>query len=151
MPRTPRTRHADRRGDEGSITLWWVITLAGTLIMIGLVVDLGGKLRAIEYADSLAAEAARAGAQAVDPAKAVPGQGIVIDPTRAAAAANDYLTRADAGVSGTATPSPDGTSLDVHVTVRHKTLFLQALGVDALQADGHASATLLHGVTAPEG
>ncbi|MFF3070036.1 pilus assembly protein TadG-related protein [Kitasatospora sp. NPDC057904] len=149
MPRPLRSRPADDRRDEGSITLWWVITLAGALIMIGLVVDLGGKLRSIEYADSLAAEAARAGAQAVDPGKAVSGQDIVIDPARAVAAATDYLARA--GVASTVTPGTDGTSITVHVTVRHKTLFLQALGIDTLQADGHAGATLLHGVTAPEG
>ncbi|MDH6115641.1 Flp pilus assembly protein TadG [Kitasatospora sp. MAP12-15] len=144
--RSPKNR-AGR--DRGSITLWWVIVMAGAFMMIGLVVDGGGKLRAVENADALAAEAARAGSQAVDPTKAIPGQAIVIDPAKAVAAADDYLARA--GATGTATPSADGTTLEVQVTARHKTLFLQVIGVSSLSAEGHATAELLHGVTAPEG
>ncbi|MEV4616930.1 pilus assembly protein TadG-related protein [Kitasatospora sp. NPDC049258] len=143
---TPPPTHAR---DQGSITLWWVTVLAGALLMIGLVVDLGGKLRAVEAADALAAEAARAGAQAVDPTKAIPGTAIALDPARAAAAADDYLARAHA--TGTATPSADGLSITVTVTTDHPTLFLQVIGVTSLSAEGHASAELLHGVTAPEG
>jgi len=146
MPTHPTTEDAP---DRGSITLWWVTILAGALIMIGLVVDLGGKLRAIEAADALSAEAARAGAQAIDPTQAIPGQAIVIDPGRAVTAANDYLARA--GATGHAVPSSDGRSIEVHVTAVHKTLFLQVVGVTSLTAEGHASAELLHGVTAPEG
>lgn len=135
--------------DRGAITLWWVTLIAGVLILTGMVVDLGSKLRAVEAADAMCAEAARAGAQAVDPTKAIPGQGVVLDPGRAAAAAQDYLQHAH--VRGTARAGTDGHSIQVDATVTHKTLFLQVIGITSLTAEGHASAELLHGVTAPEG
>ncbi|MFJ2007882.1 hypothetical protein [Streptomyces chartreusis] len=50
------------------------------------------KLRARERAAYIASEAARAGGQAIDPADAITGTAIPVDPKDAAAAAQSYLT-----------------------------------------------------------
>jgi len=110
-------------------------------LMIGLSVDGAGKMRAVERANDIAAEAARAGGQAIDIPQAVPGNAIVIQPDRARAAALAYL--ADAGVTGTAAPDPDGRHLTVTVTIPYQPIFLGFLG--PFTATGTATAQLLVG------
>lgn len=123
-----------------------VIALIG---IIGIAVDGGTKMAATERADYVAGEAARAGGQAIDPAQAVTGKAITVDPQDAAAAAQAYLRAA--GAAGTVTVSADGKSVTVTVNGSSDTAFLSAVGIDSLPVTGHATATLLHGVTAPEG
>ncbi|MET8134068.1 pilus assembly protein TadG-related protein [Streptomyces sp. NPDC005251] len=123
-----------------------VIALIG---IIGIAVDGGGKMAATERADYIAGEAARAGGQAIDPAQAVTGRAIVVDPQDAIAAAQAYLH--SAGATGTVHVSGDGKSLTVTVNGSSDTAFLSAVGIASLPVTGHATATLLHGVTAPEG
>ncbi|GAA3785617.1 hypothetical protein GCM10022206_26830 [Streptomyces chiangmaiensis] len=117
--------------------------------IIGLAVDGGSKMRATERADYVAGEAARAGGQAIDPADAITGTAIVVDPQAAAAAAQAYLR--SAGATGTVSVSGDGKTLNVTVTGAYDTKFLSVVGIGALPVTGHGKATLLHGVTAPEG
>lgn len=123
-----------------------VIALIG---IIGIAVDGGSKMRATERADYIAGEAARAGGQAIDPAEAINGTAIVVDPQDAAAAAQAYLR--SAGATGTVSVSGDGKTLTVNVTSSYDTKFLSAVGIGSLSVTGHGQATLLHGVTAPEG
>ncbi|MGW1496771.1 TadE/TadG family type IV pilus assembly protein [Streptomyces sp. NPDC002402] len=143
-----RTLLAPLRDDRGSLSLWWILMVIPLLIMLGITYDLGGKLRDIEHADAIAGEAARAGAQAIDPAQAVPGDAVVLDPAKAAAEARRYLTAAQ--VDGTVTVDGNGTTITVDVTTRRPTVFLQVIGQRSLDVEGHASAELLHGVGAPE-
>ncbi|MCX4682244.1 pilus assembly protein TadG-related protein [Streptomyces sp. NBC_01433] len=147
LPRL-RTLLAPLRTDRGSLSLWWILMVIPLLIMLGITYDLGGKLRDIEHADAIAAEAARAGAQAIDPAQAVPGDAVVLDPGRASAEARRYLSAA--GVDGTVTVEGNGTTITVDVTTQRPTVFLQILGQPSLDVEGHASSELLHGVGAPE-
>jgi hypothetical protein len=123
-----------------------VVALIG---IIGVAVDGGSKMRAIERADFIAGEAARAGGQAIDPAEAITGTAIVVDPQDAAAAAQAYLR--SAGATGTVSVSSDGKTLTVNVTGRYDTKFLSVVGISSLSVTGHGKATLLHGVTTPEG
>jgi hypothetical protein len=120
------------------------------LLVLGglLVVDGTGKLRAVQRADAVAMEAARAGAQAIDPAQAVEGAAVVADPAAAAAAARAYLQRA--GTGGSVTVTADGTQVQVTVHDTYQTRFLTLVGVTHMQATGHGQAALLHGVTDPE-
>ncbi|MFF4978233.1 hypothetical protein [Streptomyces sp. NPDC001083] len=87
--------------------------------------------------------------QAIDPTKAVTGQAIVTDPQDAAVAARAYLRSASA--TGSVSVSGDGKSVTVTVNGSSDTTFLSAVGIGSLPVTGHATATLLHGVTAPEG
>ena len=49
-------------GDQaGSVTLFGVVAGLALLVLVGLVVDGGAKVRAVQRADAIAAEAARAG------------------------------------------------------------------------------------------
>lgn len=53
-----RTLLTPLRDDRGSLSLWWILMVIPLLIMLGITYDLGGKLRDIEHADAIAAEAA---------------------------------------------------------------------------------------------
>ena len=81
------TRHRDERG---AVTVW----LAGASVLmvsiIGITVDLGGQLHAKERAHTIAAQAARTGAEQIT-ADAMLGTKPTLDVGRARTAANSYL------------------------------------------------------------
>ncbi|MFI1768950.1 TadE/TadG family type IV pilus assembly protein [Streptomyces sp. NPDC020800] len=137
-----------RGDDRGGVTVFVAVCVIALIGIIGLVVDGGGKLRATERADYIAGEAARAGGQAIDPAQAISGKAIVVDPQDATAAAQAYLS--SAGATGTVSVSADRKTLTVTVTGSCDTAFLSAVGIGSLSVTGHGQATLLHGVTAPD-
>jgi hypothetical protein len=138
-----------RLDDHGGVTMFVAVCVVALIGIIGIAVDGGSKMRATERADYIAGEAARAGGQAIDPAQAVTGQAIVVDPQAAQAAAQAYLHAASA--AGTVSVSADGKTLTVTVNDSYATKFLSAVGISSLEVTGHGKATLLHGVTAPEG
>jgi hypothetical protein len=134
-------RHLRLRGDEGRIALLAAVLTFAVLAMIGLSVDGGGKIRALQRADRLAAEAARAAGQAIDAEQAVPGGPKVVDPPAAVAAAQNYL--AAAGVTGTVAIAEDRQHITVTVTVVYDTVFLGLIGIDTLTATRQATAVLV--------
>jgi Flp pilus assembly protein TadG len=143
-----RIRQA-RGDDRGGVTVFVAVCVFALIGIIGVAVDGGSKMRATERSDYIAGEAARAGGQAIDPADAINGTAITVDPQAAAAAAQAYLS--SAGATGTVSVSGDGKTLNVTVTGSYDTKFLSAVGIGSLSVTGHGKATLLHGVTAPEG
>ncbi|MGW0628520.1 pilus assembly protein TadG-related protein [Streptomyces sp. NPDC002758] len=138
-----------RLDDRGGVTVFVAVCVVALIGIIGVAVDGGSKMRATERADYIAGEAARAGGQAIDPAQAVTGKAIVVDPQNAQAAAQAYLR--SAGANGTVSVSGDGRTLTVTITGTYATKFLSVVGIGHLAVTGHGTATLLHGVTAPEG
>ncbi|MET8453125.1 Tad domain-containing protein [Streptomyces sp. NPDC005209] len=134
--------------DRGGVTVFVAVCVLALIGIIGIAVDGGSTMRATERADYLAGEAARAGGQAIDPAEAISGKAIVVDPQAASAAAQSYLR--SAGVTGTVSVSGDGKTLTVTVTSTYDTTFLSVAGIGSLSVTGHGKATLLHGVTAPD-
>lgn len=140
LPHGRRTRPA--RGDRGAMELFYAgIALMGFLV-VGLVIDLGAALNTSSHADYLAQEAARAGAQQIDPAQAITGEAIVVDPDAARSAALAYLNTEN--VNGDVTIAEDGQSLTVTVHDAHRPLFSSLIGVGDLPVTGHGSATLIH-------
>src|SRR5690348_12122181 len=137
-----------RLDDTGGVTVFVAVCVIALIGIIGLAVDGGSKMRATERADYIAGEAARAGGQAIDPTDAITGKAIVVDPQAASAATQAYLR--SAGATGTVSVSGDGKTLTVTVTTTYDTKFLSVVGIGSLSVTGHAKATLLHGVTAPE-
>ncbi|WP_223145087.1 pilus assembly protein [Actinotalea subterranea] len=121
------------------------VSMVGLLLIIGLIADGGVKVRAVQEADALAAEAARASGQAIDLPAAVGGEPVRVDRQAAANAANAYLTAADA--PGQVSISPDGRDLEVSVTLTRPTAFLSLIGITQVTVTGHASVTLVHAVT----
>lgn len=121
---------------RGSVTLWAVIAVAGLLMVVGLVVDGGGQLRATQQADQVAREAARSAAQAIsgDPILGRPG---LIDNTRGRQAGFAYLTAA--GVPGDVTIG--GGQVRVSTYVSYTPVLLSAFGISTITVTGEATAT----------
>ena len=139
-----RLRVAGTDREAGSVTVFVAITVLGILVLCGLVVDGGAKLRAVQRADRVATEAARAAGQAADPAALASGEARV-DRQAAVDAATAFLTAA--GEAGTATVSADDTAVEVTVTTTAPTVFLGLIGIPAFTVTGHGRAILVHGVT----
>ena len=132
--------------ERGSVTLFLAISTLGLLILTGLVVDGGAKLRATQQADQVAAEAARAAGQALDLPAAITGTTTPsVNTTAAVTAANTYL--AAAGLQGAVTVDPTGTRLTVTTTDSAPTVFLGLIGIHTLAVTGTATVTLVHGIT----
>jgi len=131
--------------EKGSVTVFFAISVLGLLLLIGLVADGGAKLRATQQAAATAAEAARAGGQALDTADAAAGTTGHVDRALAIQAAQNYLTAA--GATGTVTVSDDRTRLTVTVTRTAPTAFLSLIGITELTVTAHAQAVLVGAVT----
>ncbi len=130
--------------DRGAVTLFVAITVLGLLTLAGLVVDGGAKVRAVQRADRLAAQAARAAAQAVDVGGVRAGE-VSVDRRAALAAADAYLRAADA--QGSARVSDGGASITVRTTATVPTVFLGLIGVPEFTVRGSADVALIHART----
>ena len=133
--------------DRGTITVFVVVIAASLLFALGLVVDGGVKLAAVERADSIAEQAARAGAQAVDTSTLRATGQALIDPAAAANAARSYL--ASIGVQGQVVA--DSSTVIVDVTIRRDTKVLGLIGINSVVGHGHAQARLAPGIATDEG
>lgn len=133
--------------DRGAITVFVVVIAASLLLGFGLVVDGGVKLAAVERADSIAEQAARAGAQAIDASTLRATGQARIDPVAAANAARSYL--ASIGVQGQVVVDPSAVIVDV--TIRRSTKVLGLIGINSVVGHGHAQARLAPGIATDEG
>lgn len=129
--------------DEGRVSVYLAIVLTAMIVIIGLTVDGSGRFRAMQRANNIAAEAARAGGQAIDAGQAIAGGPKVVDPTLAKAAAQKYLKAA--GVVGTVEIADDRLHLTVTVTIPYDTAMLSFVGIDRIRITGRATAQLLNG------
>lgn len=151
MPRLlPRLRRiADQDRDRGAVSLMVAVLAVGLLLIAALVVDGGGRMRAAQRMDTLAAEAARAAGQAIDVGTVISSGQTVVDPNDAAQAAADYLDAAGVPAAGrTITLSPDRRTITITVTSTYTPVFSGTLGINT-QVTATARATLIHGVTNP--
>lgn len=124
-----------RDDDRGSVSLLLVVIVAALFVSVGLVVDGGAKLRAVQQATSAAGEAARAATQQVDAGTVQLDGRAHLNPVTARHAAQETLDAA--GVTGTVTVTDGQVHVDASVT--RPTLFLGLLGLT--QVTGHGSAT----------
>lgn len=129
------------RRDRGSVSVFFAVITVGLLMVMGLVVDGGGALNAADRATSLAQEAARTAGQQIDPAQAIEGNAITIDPDAAVGAAQDYLAAAD--VQGEVRVTEGGQSLSVTVHDSYNTYFAQFVGMGTIHVTGTATARLM--------
>ena len=130
------TEHDQR----GSITIWMATASAAMTLLIGLAVDLGGQVHALQRAQDVAAQAARAGGERVQAAPAVEGDYVRIDALAAKSAAVEYLVAAH--VDGTVEVT-GGSTLTVHVTDSYRPRFFGVLGIGDLPVSASASARLV--------
>lgn len=132
------------RGDTGKATVFMAIMALAWVVMFGLVVVGGGRLRAYQRADNVAAEAARSAGQAINATQAIQGDGRVIDETLATAAALAYL--GTVGATGEVDVADDGLSVTVIARITYQNPSgLAFLGGATWTATGEATATLLIG------
>ncbi|MDX2565087.1 hypothetical protein PV371_36285 [Streptomyces sp. TX20-6-3] len=144
MSPKPPARRWNFGEDRGAISPFVAIITVPLLFLGGLLaVDAFGITRAHERTDGLATEAARAAAQAIDPARAVAGDGVVADPEAAVLAARAYLDKA--GARGTVTVSGDGRRITIRATGTYQGVFVP----HTWTVHASSSATLLHGTTRP--
>ena len=128
------------RDERGSISVWFATAALAMIILVGMAVDLGGKVHTQQQARSAAAQAARTGAQEVQGSTAGRGEDLRVDLTAAKTAATDYLRAA--GVEGTVRVV-DGDTLIVTTTDTYTSKFLGIIGLDTMQVTGEASARLI--------
>lgn len=138
----PRRRPA---GQDGSVSLFLVVAVLALFIAVGLIVDGGQKLRSTQRADDVAAEAARAGVQSIQPANTVRGQPAQVNPEAAISAARHYLSVA--GVAGTVTVT--GGRVQVWTSISFTPAFLSLIGLSTQTVPGRAEARLARAVGQP--
>ena len=132
-----------RREDEaGQVTGFIVVIVVAVLALGGLVIDGGNTLAAKRRAIADADGAARAGAQALDPARYRTAGSLAPITTEAEQAAQQYLERA--GHSGSA--RVEGDQIIVTVTIDQPTTLLRIVGVRSLTVTGTGAAHLVQGV-----
>ena len=126
------------RDERGAVTVW----LAGASVLmvsvIGITVDLGGQLHAKERAHTIAAQAARTGAEQIT-ADAMLGTKPKLDVGRARTAAYSHLRVA--GVDGTVSVS-GGIRVTVTVVDTYQPIFLGSIGVGTLTVSASSTAEL---------
>ena len=103
------------RGDRGAVSTFLAVIALAMLMAAGLAYDGGRKVAALREASHIAESAARAGAQAVDPAHLRTTGQIHLNLDQAVALAVDYL--ADVGHTGQVTVAGDAVTVTVTITV----------------------------------
>lgn len=129
-------------GERGQVSAFVALLVVPLLGVAGLVADGGGTLAAHDQAVSVAFEAARAGAQAIDVGALRSSGQVVLDPGGARAEAAAYL----AAVGEVGSVSVAGDTVTVTVRVRHRMAVLSVLGLGPVTVEGTASATATQGV-----
>jgi Flp pilus assembly protein TadG len=128
--------------DRGKVTIFVAIIAPAWIGMLALIIVGGGRIRALQRADNVAAEAARTAGQAIDRAAAVQGGAKTIDPDLAAAAAQSYL--ASVGATGTVTVAATGDAVTVRATITYRNPSgLELFGGATWRATGEATGTLV--------
>ena len=142
-----RLRHLRAAGDRGSASLFLAVVAIAVLVAIGLVIDGGYALADRQSAANAAEQAARAGADAVNPASLRSPGPARVDPARARAAANRLLTQ----LGRTGTVAVAGDQVTVTVTITRRTSILSAVGLTTLRVTGHATARSVPGLSTEVG
>jgi hypothetical protein len=136
-----RRRRAD--DERGAVAIFAVVVVFALFLGIGLVVDGGARIRALQRANAIAAEAARTGAQAID----IDGNGVghpTIQPGPACSAASTYVT--NAGGQPISCHLVNDTTIRVEAAVSYENVFLSLVGPPSGQETAAAQARLAFGV-----
>ena len=131
---------ADR--ERGQAVSVMVLGFVAALIMVaGLVVDGGQKAAAMNRAETLAAGAARAAANAGAGGTLGSGAGGTVAAEQARVAAKAYLAAAGGDVSSRV--RINGGQVDVHTEIQVHTIFLSLIHINTLPATGEATARVV--------
>jgi Flp pilus assembly protein TadG len=144
-----RIRSGTADPDRGSVGVYVVALTLGMLVMAGLVLDGGAAFAARGAAATAAQQAARAGADALDPLslRSTDPTGVTVN----AAAARIAASRALAAAGATGTIQIDGTAVTVTARISRPSYVLSVVGVDRLTGTGSFTAVPVHGTTTGSG
>lgn len=134
-------------GERGSVSILALFIAVVVIIAIGMAVDLTGQVHAQQHARAVAGQAARVGGQQLEGPVALRGQGVLVDTSRASAAARAYLDSSE--VSGSVSIQ-EGTTVVVSTSETYQTKFLSIVGVNAMTVTGQASSRTLRAVEGVE-
>lgn len=136
-------RHLAGDGDRGSMAAYLVVTVVAMVALAGLVFDGGAALAARGAAESIALQAASAGADAMRDESLRGGGAPTLNPSQGSAAARAVIdaARVDGQVA------VDGQEVLVEVHVRKPTAILSMVGVDSVGGTATATAFAITGMT----
>ena len=141
MSRHTKIPRQHSTSERGSATIFGLFLVVVVLILAGVVVEGGNVMSIRGHATSIAAQAARAGADELD-LDALRTTGIVqLNPAAAEVAAQAYLTQI--GQTGTVTATP--TEISVTVTLTKPAILVPVLGIATHTVQATATATPLTG------
>ena len=132
-------QHPHRTDERGSATIWMALTVVAFMLIVGLAVDLGGRLHAVQAVNDIAAEAARTGAQHPTTGQSMRGHNPTLDPAQATAAALAHIHAS--GHTGTAAIRTG--TIHVTVTGSYQPIFLTSIGIGPLSVTGTGEARLV--------
>ena len=129
-----RSRLHDERGV--AVSVWTVLVATALTLIIGLAVDLSGKVNTMRLAGDVAAQAARTAGQQLDADTYIrTGGDVEVAAAHAKAAALNYAKAS--GMTATARIE-SGTDLVVDVTTSYEPIFLSAFGIGTQQVSASA-------------
>ena len=132
--------------DRGSTAMWLAVVMVGLIAMAGLVFDGGAALQARGRAADLAQQAARAGADALDPDSVFGGGGRGrLRAQRAAAQREAQAVLSASGVSGEVQVAGDAVTVTAHTS--RPTAILTIVGISEVTGTASATAIPLLGTT----
>lgn len=147
LPREVRSGGvAKDRREDGRVSIFLTIAIAGLVAVFGVAVDATGQIRTLMRADNIAAEAARAAGQAVD-VDVVAAEGRQrVNRDQAVAYANQYLTEAGHDIPDSdwsVRLTDDGTAVDITVRLTYQPRILGLFGRSDVRVTGRSRATLV--------
>lgn len=129
--------------DRGDASVMLIVVMVALIAMVGLVVDVGGRLRAADQAAYVARQAARAAGQQIETAQAQDGVRPDVTNSGAQAAANAVI-----GASGmTGAVDVSGQTVTVTVTTTYTPQLLGIVGAGTWNVTSSASARVARGIT----
>lgn len=131
------------RDDRGEASVMLVVVMVALIAMLGLVVDVGGRLHTADEAAYVAHQAARAAAQQIEVTQAQDGRWPDVTNSSAQAAAQAVITAA--GMTGSVNVS--GQTVTVTVTTTYAPRLLGAVGAGTWDVTSTASARVARGIT----
>lgn len=141
MPATRRSSPRRLVSDSGSLSTYFVSAVIAVIPVIGLVVDGGGQVRAMQQANDIADETARYAGQAIDKGCAIQGAEVEVPLPLARQAAQEFIDNNPADVSLTNVSVKDnGHLVEVQTAVTYEPIFLGMLGMGPKELQGEGEA-----------
>lgn len=142
MPSIQAKRPRPKPREHGAIAPFVILAVPTLIVLVGFVSDGGGQIEASSHAQHIASSAARYATGEIS-GEAVSGGDLTINPVAAEQAAISYVE--STGLEGSA--HVEGDTITVTATGHYQTKFINLIGIQTLQYQATAHATLINGPT----